>query len=259
MHVQRKVIAIAAGAGALATFLPWAHLGMISIDGTLGIGWDSFVLFAVCAAIALFTPGRPQPIHVAWRVLVVMLASSAIVIVLHFRSAAGIGDSEGSVVELGAGAYLVILAGITSVIAASMFGHRVPGVIAGVGWALVIAIGFVHLAHDDDGGHLCLKSRWSLVDNMVDVHDYVGDAVHRSPVTNALEKCGLLEFVPQETAPPVQYYTPPPRPTGPACHGRDVATGRIEYGHCTDGTRGVGCKGEHYAGVCEGAAICCLD
>lgn len=54
MHKQRLFIAIAAGIGMLATFLPWMHAPIVgSINGTAGDGWITFGLFAIALIIAL--------------------------------------------------------------------------------------------------------------------------------------------------------------------------------------------------------------
>jgi hypothetical protein len=45
MHRQRLAIGAAAIAGVAATFLPWAHIGPLSVYGTAGDGWLTLALF----------------------------------------------------------------------------------------------------------------------------------------------------------------------------------------------------------------------
>ncbi len=62
MHAQRLGIAIAAFLGGAATFMPWAHLPIVgTVDGTVGDGWITLVLFAVALAVS-FYGDREQPI-----------------------------------------------------------------------------------------------------------------------------------------------------------------------------------------------------
>src|ERR1041384_5512802 len=52
VHGQRVVVVIAAGAGMLGTFLPWASVGVLSIAGTGGDGWITLVMFGIAMAVA---------------------------------------------------------------------------------------------------------------------------------------------------------------------------------------------------------------
>jgi len=54
MHRQRSGVAIAAGAGVIASFLPWVHAPIIgSINGIQGDGQITLVLFAIALLLAL--------------------------------------------------------------------------------------------------------------------------------------------------------------------------------------------------------------
>jgi hypothetical protein len=54
MHRQRLSIAIAAGAGMFATFLPWFHVPLAgAVTGSRGDGWITFFLFVPAAVLSL--------------------------------------------------------------------------------------------------------------------------------------------------------------------------------------------------------------
>lgn len=54
LRTQRLTVAIAAGVGMGATFLPWVRAPIVgTIDGTAGDGWITLALFAVTLALAL--------------------------------------------------------------------------------------------------------------------------------------------------------------------------------------------------------------
>jgi hypothetical protein len=54
LHKQRLAIAIAAGIGMLATFMPWAQMPIVgSVDGTAGDGWITLALFLPALILAL--------------------------------------------------------------------------------------------------------------------------------------------------------------------------------------------------------------
>jgi hypothetical protein len=62
LHVQRKGVAIAAMLGGAATFMPWANLPIVGeVDGTVGDGWITIVLFIVAVVASLYG-NRGQPI-----------------------------------------------------------------------------------------------------------------------------------------------------------------------------------------------------
>ncbi len=61
-HKQRLVTAICAGAGMLATFLPWATMPMFgSVSGTAGDGWITLALFVPALVLALMGD-KTQPL-----------------------------------------------------------------------------------------------------------------------------------------------------------------------------------------------------
>jgi hypothetical protein len=54
MHKQKSIILAACGAGMIATFLPWASVMGISVDGTKGgDGFISIVLFAIALLLTM--------------------------------------------------------------------------------------------------------------------------------------------------------------------------------------------------------------
>ena len=54
LHRQRFAIAVAAGVGMLATFLPWVHAPIVgSVSGTAGDGWITLALFIPAMVLAL--------------------------------------------------------------------------------------------------------------------------------------------------------------------------------------------------------------
>lgn len=53
MHKQKSIIAAACGAGMIATFLPWASVLGMTVNGTKGDGLISIVLFAIALLLTM--------------------------------------------------------------------------------------------------------------------------------------------------------------------------------------------------------------
>jgi len=116
MNAGRIVIAIAAGVGMLATFLPWASLGMLSIPGSKGDGWITFVLFAGCLGAALAGDRKRQP-DIAWLKWSGAAFAAGAVAVAAWKIIAlksGLDDSNpfSSAVAVGVGLWLIVPCGI---------------------------------------------------------------------------------------------------------------------------------------------------
>jgi hypothetical protein len=127
LHMQRIVVAVAAGAGMLATFLPWVKMPIMgSIDGTAGDGWITFSLFAVSLLLA-FLGKRRFALSVGSRIGAIAPALLASVLgiwkVFDFKQKMAdaprdnpFAQALASSVQVGAGLYLVIIAGIVLVV-----------------------------------------------------------------------------------------------------------------------------------------------
>lgn len=124
MHLQRKVVAIAAALGMFATFLPWANVPIVgSVSGTAGDGWITFVLFLITLVVAMrgdkVTLLKGKNIYGA-----VIPAGLAALIgiwkIADFNAAMNnLGDDPFSVaisssVSIGMGLYVLIAAGVVA-------------------------------------------------------------------------------------------------------------------------------------------------
>ena len=115
MHASRVTLIIMAGLGVICTFLPWATVAFFgSVDGTVGPGWISFVVCAAAIPLALVGDRR------------IALPTGALIVSALCGVLAGlVGVAEfvylrqkleenhlGSVVTIGPGIYLLIIAGL---------------------------------------------------------------------------------------------------------------------------------------------------
>ena len=53
MQKTRIMVAIATVIGMVGTFMPWARMGVITIDGSVGDGWITLAFFGVALLVAL--------------------------------------------------------------------------------------------------------------------------------------------------------------------------------------------------------------
>lgn len=110
MHKQRLAVIVAAAVGMVATFLPWAKVSMfgisISVKGSEGDGWITFVLFAVAGVLAFLGDDRNQPID-AGKVKGVAGVGAAITLFMLWELIFSIKFSYSSI-----GVYLALLAGL---------------------------------------------------------------------------------------------------------------------------------------------------
>lgn len=101
MRKDRVSLAVTAAVGAVGTFLPWASLGLVSIDGTRGDGWFTLALFGVCLRAAL-VGDRNAPMH---RIDVIASTIAATIAGgIAARAIAGLLDSN---VQPGFGLYAI--------------------------------------------------------------------------------------------------------------------------------------------------------
>lgn len=133
MNSGRLIVAIAAAAGMLATFLPWIHAPIVgAIYGTKGDGWITFVLFAITLAVAI-AKDRNQPFSPPTRILVAVPAAAAAgvgvwkMIELN-NQLSSLGDNPlakaiSQTVGIGAGLYVVLAAGILIPVLAFVVGR----------------------------------------------------------------------------------------------------------------------------------------
>lgn len=237
MHSQRVVVVSASGAGMLATFLPWASFGFMSVAGTQGDGWFSFGFFVIAMAVALtgdracsMSTGRLFTIELV-ALLAAILGVDKVSIFYYAH-----------LVTIGPGLYLVIGAALVLMVTASLGKRWLPIVFAFVTTIIVGGAGAVHLPYGEQLPRpaLCSKWGWSLEDTFPDVDKLVGKDVTESnaKVMNALFDCGVLKEIIDRK--PMQ---------APA----------ETYGYCTfDGRYGTcmnveQCTGIHRPGFCMGA------
>jgi hypothetical protein len=132
MNKQRLAILIAAGLGALATFLPWVKAPIVgTINGTEGDGWITLVLFSVPLVISLLND-RTKAVKggILYGAIIPSIIAGIIGIWkiidinnINKMSMSEIGDNPfakalGITVSIEFGLYLVVLAGIGLPIAA---------------------------------------------------------------------------------------------------------------------------------------------
>lgn len=126
MNKQRLAILIAAGLGALATFMPWVKLPIVgTISGTKLDGWITFVLFSVAIVVCLQADKNKnvEGKNLLWAIIPSVLAGLiGIWKIIDFNSK--MGDSLGDIsdnpfsealaasISIEIGLYLVILASI---------------------------------------------------------------------------------------------------------------------------------------------------
>jgi hypothetical protein len=130
MNKQRIIILIAAGIGAISTFLPWREVIGISVNGTAGgDGWVTLVLFGLVILTAL--TGKKEEI-LGWIhsiFIFIMSLIAAIVGAFDLASLNSTIDNLGSdsniftqgvasTAQVGIGLYLVLFAGIVVAITA---------------------------------------------------------------------------------------------------------------------------------------------
>jgi hypothetical protein len=120
MEKKRLTILIIALVGMLGTFLPWAKLGPLSVTGTDGDGWYTFVLFAIGGAAALFLGDRSTPMSKGALTGVWITAVIAFIVGII-----DVFDVSGNA-SVGFGLILVVLAAIAQVLVAFLM--KVPQV-----------------------------------------------------------------------------------------------------------------------------------
>lgn len=122
MNKQRLAILIAAGLGALATFMPWVNAPLVgAIAGTKSDGWITFGLFAIPMGISLLNDKSKRmegtPLYGAF-VPAIIAGLFGLWKVIDFNSLMGeVSDNPFAKamresISIGFGLYLVILAGI---------------------------------------------------------------------------------------------------------------------------------------------------
>jgi hypothetical protein len=132
MRFQRVGIIIAAAAGMLGTFLPWVNVPILgSFVGTQSDGWITFVLFALTAFLAIV--GNKQRVLRGGQFFITMLFGVAaggfgLWKIIDFHTSIGNTASDnpltravGSVVSIGVGLYLIVIAGLAVLVLGSAF------------------------------------------------------------------------------------------------------------------------------------------
>jgi hypothetical protein len=127
LHRQRFVVAVAASAGMLATFLPWVHAPIVgTIMGTAGDGWITLALFIPAAVLAL-RGVKDQPLEGGYRLGAAIPAGIAAMIGIvklgdiiarknDLPQDNPLAKAISASVQIGFGLYLLIAAGIALVV-----------------------------------------------------------------------------------------------------------------------------------------------
>lgn len=134
MHKQRLAILIAAGLGALATFMPWVKVPIIgTINGTSGDGWATLILFAIPLVLSLLKD-RSKELSGGQLIVAVIPGIFAAMIgiwkIVDFNAALSGLDGNpfaemlGAGVSIGFGLYLVILAGLALPVITFLFAEK---------------------------------------------------------------------------------------------------------------------------------------
>lgn len=107
MHKQRLALTVAAVAGIIATFLPWASVMGMTINGTVGDGWISLAIFAGITILALLgnrSTALKGGMLIAATVMALLALGMGIYEIMNIRK------SGGNYVEIGFGLYILIAA-----------------------------------------------------------------------------------------------------------------------------------------------------
>jgi hypothetical protein len=129
MHAQRIVVAIGAGVGVICTFLPWARVPLFgSVSGTeinSERAWASLALCSVVLLVALLGTAR-EPLAGGAALLCVLagLATSGIAVWTIIELVEAVRDGG---VQLGAGLYLLAVAGLVITFAPDGVRRVAPG------------------------------------------------------------------------------------------------------------------------------------
>jgi hypothetical protein len=128
MNGTRSKLVIAAAAGGLGTFLPWATLGaLISVDGTKGDGFITLAFF-IAAIVAATRGQRARPMTKSqriWSTVFGLVAGGVgLINIVNIKSRfGGHGGRLANAISVGFGLYLVVAAGV-AVVAIALFGGR---------------------------------------------------------------------------------------------------------------------------------------
>ena len=108
MNKQRMALLLAAIVGIAATFLPWATVLGMTIDGTVGDGWISLGLFAIIIILAVLGD-RGLSLKGGQFIAVVVLALCATALGVY--EIMNLNKSGGEYVQIGFGLYVLVAAG----------------------------------------------------------------------------------------------------------------------------------------------------
>jgi hypothetical protein len=107
MHKQRLALIVATLAGIASTFLPWAKVFGMSINGTVGDGWISLGIFAIIAILVLLG-NKNMPLNGGMLIATIVMALLALGLGVY--EIMNIRKSVGDLVEIGFGLYILIAA-----------------------------------------------------------------------------------------------------------------------------------------------------
>jgi hypothetical protein len=134
MNKQRLAIVIAAGIGMLATFMPWVKAPFVgSINGTAADGWTTFFLFGVAVVIALLNDRTTRITGNTFYAAIAGPGAATLFALWKIMQFSGKKQSNdifcemmGSTVTIEFGLYLIVLAGVASVLLAYLIKDETP-------------------------------------------------------------------------------------------------------------------------------------
>ena len=110
MSKQKIGMLVAAAIGMVATFLPWASVGPMTISGSKGDGWLTFGLFAIALIVTLLAGRKTGQLGTG--ALIGATVPALLAFVLGIVKYGQIGDAGGGLATVGIGIFVVIGAGV---------------------------------------------------------------------------------------------------------------------------------------------------
>jgi hypothetical protein len=110
MSKQKIGLLVASAIGMAATFLPWAKVGPMSINGSVGDGWLTFGLFVISLIVALLAGRKTGQLSTG--ALIGGTVPAILALGLGALKVVQVGDAGGGLASPGIGLFVVIGAGV---------------------------------------------------------------------------------------------------------------------------------------------------
>jgi hypothetical protein len=121
MHIQRILIISFGILGIISTFLPWVEtktfLVDLTVNGTDGDGWFTFVLFSICVAIAFISSHNKSINGTYFWICIICSVLAGLIVTIDIMNASNnldnfVGSILASSIHIGIGIYLIIFSSI---------------------------------------------------------------------------------------------------------------------------------------------------